>query len=475
MYNKGDFEREIEPKVRDSIGIESYRHPARRDYARLIHSPSFRRQQGKTQLFPGLESDFFRNRLTHSLEVSQIAESIAFRLNETETILKNNKSYQIMPEVARVAGLFHDLGHPPFGHNGEKALDECMKSYGGFEGNAQTLRIITCLEKKVIEEPSARLSGGIDKNGRDQRKGLGLTYRVIASALKYDTQIPRFREENENLIKGYYECDKDIVSKVKNKVIPGYNSENDGTFKTIECAIMDLADDIAYSTYDVEDSLKASFISPLTILADLNICIDVAQVINRNTNLNLSGEDVFETLYETFAEVLPELPISTKGTKFKENLTLVCVGSKLFNENGYYRSNFTSDLISGFIAGVTFKFNKKFPPLSKVSFDDNTLRKVEVLKRYIFHTMILSPRLKTIQFRGEQIVKNIFETLSQGSGKELLPMDFRLAYNQFDKANKTEEKKRVICDFIAGMTDSYAIEFYARLNSENPQTIFKPF
>jgi dGTPase len=149
----------------------------------VIHSASFRRLQGKTQLFPGNKSDFFRNRLTHSLEVAQIAESIAFRLNSEEPFFRDDP---LDTRLCAVAGLIHDLGHPPFGHNGEKALDDKMRRYGGFEGNAQSLRIIARLEKKVRYSED-------ECGGSDPRAGLNLTYRTIASALKYDQQIPHTR------------------------------------------------------------------------------------------------------------------------------------------------------------------------------------------------------------------------------------------------------------------------------------------
>lgn len=117
---------------------QNYRSAFRRDYARLIHSAAFRRLQGKTQLYPGHESDFFRNRLTHSLEVAQIAKSIALKINEASDFFRANP---INVDLVEFAGLAHDLGHPPFGHNGEHALDYCMRDHGGFEGNAQTLRL----------------------------------------------------------------------------------------------------------------------------------------------------------------------------------------------------------------------------------------------------------------------------------------------------------------------------------------------
>ncbi|UIL26860.1 dNTP triphosphohydrolase [Rhizobium leguminosarum] len=127
---------------------ESWRPPFVRDFGRIIHSASFRRLQGKTQVFPGHESDFFRNRLTHSLEVAQIAEGIADRLNEVFADKLGDK--KIDSRLCAAAGLVHDIGHPPFGHNGERALDDKMKLYGGFEGNAQTLRILSRLEKGQI-------------------------------------------------------------------------------------------------------------------------------------------------------------------------------------------------------------------------------------------------------------------------------------------------------------------------------------
>src|ERR1700720_267785 len=125
LYGTGDTEREF-----DEVGEwVPYRSDYVRDYGRVIHSASFRRLQGKTQVFPGHESDFFRNRLTHSLEVAQIAESIAYRLNYHEKLFQ---IHNIDPRVCATAGLVHDLGHPPFGHNGERALDDKMREYGGF-------------------------------------------------------------------------------------------------------------------------------------------------------------------------------------------------------------------------------------------------------------------------------------------------------------------------------------------------------
>jgi dGTPase len=190
LYPKNDSGRRAETRVKEGDGRSSFR----RDWARLVHSPCFRRLQGKTQLFPSDENDFYRNRLTHSLEVAQIASGIAENFNKSDEYFRQN---QIDIDIVYFAALAHDLGHPPFGHNGEKALDRLMARFGGFEGNAQTLRVIACLEKKETmtfprtEEPRPIV------DGEDCRLGLNVTYRSLASVLKYDKQIPQITEDRK--------------------------------------------------------------------------------------------------------------------------------------------------------------------------------------------------------------------------------------------------------------------------------------
>jgi len=195
LYGAADKERLVSEVSKGRV-LEPYRSPWLIDYARLVHCPAFRRLQGKTQLFPG-ESDFFRNRLTHSLEVAQIAKSIAIKLNHEHFSDAPDDDHRISPDLVEFAALAHDLGHPPFGHNGEAALDECMKGVGGFEGNAQTLRILSRIEKKRTEDwPPAEF-----KNGQDLRRGLNCTFRSLASVLKYDRLIES-RAKSEPLTKG---------------------------------------------------------------------------------------------------------------------------------------------------------------------------------------------------------------------------------------------------------------------------------
>lgn len=464
LYNPSDFQRTLPAVSRPGVGRETYRSDFRRDYARLIHSPAFRRLQGKTQLFPGWESDFFRNRLTHSLEVAQVAESLTHRVNYTSALFRK---HNIDPRLAAFAGLAHDLGHPPFGHNGEKALDDCMRDSGGFEGNAQTFRILTKLEKK---EP--RSEPAIDSDGNDDRVGLNLCYRSLSATLKYDQKIPLGRGANEKLVKGYYACDAEVVKKVKKAVAPGHK----GKFKTIECQLMDLADDIAYSTYDLEDSFKAGFLNPSQILSSSDELLDrVAQKVSERLEKKLSRTDVLGVLFELFGGILLKSQGSavqiSGNVRAMEFIIEAFQRSWNYATNGYLRTDLTSDLISLFIAGVTVEENKQHPSLSVAKFNDDTLVKVEVLKNYTYEATIMSPRLKVAEFRGYQIVHDIFEGLADENGFHLLPDDFRLVFKKFSDRS---DKKRVICDFIAGMTDRYALEFYSRLRGENPQSIFKP-
>ncbi|KAA0127309.1 dNTP triphosphohydrolase [Chryseobacterium sp. SN22] len=485
MYTNDDAQRVLETNEQD------YRTAYRRDYARLIHSPSFRRLQGKTQLYPGIESDFFRNRLTHSLEVAQISKTIGNFINNN--FLSDNEKEPINLDICEFAGVAHDLGHPPFGHQGEEALDECMRDNGGFEGNAQTLRILSKLEKKEKSE--------ILGNDSEFRFGLNLTYRSLASILKYDNEIPvkyndRKDSEKNKAIKGYYSLERDLVETIKEKVV---GEKFEGIFKTVECQIMDIADDIAYSTYDLEDGFKAGFYHPTAFFSyPENVFVNVAQkvekALKKDENIKkktFSPDEVKEILLTVFSNVYNyesiglQLAEDEKGNHYiaipkgvtqeamlSNIVNTVSRGSKSVAEDGYIRNAFTSDLINGAINDVKFILNEKHPSLSKVFLEESSRIRVEVLKNFTYESQILSPRLKIAEFRGKEIVKEIFKVLSQDEGWRLMPSDYQTIHNHFkSKANKL----RCICDYISGMTDKYAIEFYGRLKSENPETIFKPF
>lgn len=434
--------------------LTPYRSAYRQDYGRLIHSPAFRRLQNKTQLYPGQESDFFRNRLTHSIEVSNVAVGIAESLNATESELKSNP---ISPDLVAFAGLAHDLGHPPFGHNGEKALDDVMKPFGGFEGNAQTLRILTRIEKKVGDSESPLA----DEFGR---LGLDLTFRTLASILKYDQKIPVFREESDSLCKGYYESEELVVKAIVEHVSGGRRRHR--RFKTVECAIMDLADDISYSTYDLEDTLKSGFLTPIDLIEVVRRDADLRKTV-KNKVLRASNGRAFDfDIQESLEEIFFEGGLS-------ELLPLDAVAiSNGYCKDGCLRTQLTSWLVGYGVSSVVYEHYSACPALSTVRLTDSALLGVEILKNLNYELTIRSPRLAVVQYRGYDVVKGIFEALFVNrSGYELLPSDYR---DLFDRAKTQESKARVVCDFIAGMTDRYAIEFYSRLY-DGDESIFKPF
>jgi len=469
LYNTEEKKRFF--SERDSL--HDWRSPFRRDYARLIHSSAFRRLSNKTQLFPGDESDFFRNRLTHSLEVAQIAKSIGQKFNFENPYFKK---HNIDLDLLEFAALAHDIGHPPFGHIGERALDDLMKKDGGFEGNAQTLRIISCLEKKV---KGADTNEHGFKGNKEEKYGLNLTYRSLASVLKYNKLIPSKRKAKVKLAKGYYVSEESLVKKTIEAVTGIKNYK--GPFKTIECDIMDIADDIAYSTFDLEDSFKAGFISPINFIAiNPNILSAVHEKVTANPQLKmLTKEDVYLYL-KSFASSIfkrenhPELAHKDLN---EHDWLLAAMGnfhktSSNINNNGYMRSNYTSALISEFIEGVTVKVNDKIPALSKVEVNAEIKAKIECVKHFIFCSITMSNRLRIPEYRGYEIVNLILSALVEkknNPGYEILPEDFKTAYVSTGKSHK----RRVICDFVAGMTDRYVVEFYGRLKSENPETIFK--
>jgi dGTPase len=472
-----------------TLPTEPYRSDFRRDYARLIHSPSFRRLQGKAQLFPCQENDFYRNRMSHSLEVAQIAKSIAIKINNQHDYFLRDP---INTDLVEFAGLAHDLGHPPFGHNGEAELDLQMLDYGGFEGNAQTLRILARLEKKqTADYPEATDSPRPFFNGVDSRRGLNLTFRSLASILKYDKEIPRNgdarRKANseKKAFKGYGFLEHDLVGQIRRNVA---GADASAPIKTIECSIMDIADDIAYSTYDLEDAFKGSFLSPLSILAmpDEQKNLLVRKIKSRIDEAYAdlpSGEREFSiieynaTLRAIFSGILNvEHPEVDEGIYLDEfNAAVVSVISSTSDnlcKNGYFRSEFTSQLVGRFVRAVeVVKFDEKRPALSKVRMNIDAFIAVEILKTVAFDAVIMSSRLKSAENRGRSIIAQIFTELKQDDGYLLMPEDWRLLIDL--NPGDTEWKMRAICDYIAGMTDSYCIEFYDRILGRSAPSIQK--
>lgn len=490
LYTKNDRTRLSErPGIQ---ATEPYRTAFRRDYARLLHSPAFRRLQGKKQLFPGVESDFFRNRLTHSLEVAQVAKSIAIRLNATESLFQKSVN-KIDLDLVEFAALAHDLGHPPFGHNGEEALDECMQDAGGFEGNAQTLRILSRLEKRAaLAENHDGPQPVVD--GIDVRLGLDITYRALASILKYDQEIPRQKTdrdpEHSGAVKGYYYTEREIVRAIKRHV----GGHEDDPLRTVECCIMDIADDIAYSTYDLEDAFKAGFLTPTGILATPShvaqkICLTIQKRVKKyysdcvEKDYEFRLEHFYTILLNKFRDILQfgeeaDLNMETTLSQSEQLPALanfiadVTDLSNKFSSNGYYRTKFTSELVTSALSGVELLPQDNLANAT-VRLNFRTFLEVEVFKNLTYETLIMSPMLKVAEARGKEIVKEIFRVLNNRDEKGylLMPDDHRRIYQEL---HEPDERARVVCDFIAGMTDRYAIQFYNRLFGTVGESIYSP-
>jgi dGTPase len=466
LYRKPDYHRAL-PII--TFVEREWRQQFRRDYARLLHSPAFRRLQGKTQLFSGLESDFFRNRLTHSLEVAQIAKSIALKINCEH--LAGHKQ-ELNTELVEFAGLAHDLGHPPFGHTGETVLNDIMIKHGGFEGNAQTLRIVSRLEKK-LDDPDTQLGDEMEPvwfaDGEEKAVGLNLCSRTLASVLKYDREIPPIGVSMK-VEKGYYASERGLVERIRGDVAPGIRP-----MKTIECQIMDLADDIAYSTYDIEDAFKAGLTDPLKLLyPDKELLAAVTKRCRKGL------EDDSFTSDQAQAATWRSLDDFFKNDwEVADSLAT----SSFICRSGFFRNAFTSSLVRRFVDGVRFKYNQKTPSMSSIWLERSIHEEVETLKHFTYELMIQSNRLKMVAKRAEFIIRAIMDALMTPGGSNLLPGDFRKRYIQAlnggpCERHSAEESKlcmRVICDFVAGMTDKYAVEFFSRLRSETYQTIFRDY
>jgi len=241
FYNDFDTQR-LEENNKD------YRTPFEIDRDRILHTPAFRRLQAKTQVFTAGEYDFYRTRLTHSLEVAQIGRSITNYLNRTSGFF-NETDFFIDATLVEAICLAHDLGHPPFGHSGEKKLNEMMFNYGGFEGNAQTMRLLT----ETIH------------SGSSHRKGINPTRALMDGVAKYKELFSNspdkqryFLYDNQKYLLEFILGDYDTIL---NKFAPGKIN----SLKSIECEIMDWADDIAYSVTDIVDGIRAGYLDERSV------------------------------------------------------------------------------------------------------------------------------------------------------------------------------------------------------------------
>ncbi len=349
--------------------ISLFRSPYQRDRDRIIHSTSFRRLKHKTQVFVNTTDDHYRTRITHSLEVSQIARTLAkiFKLNE---------------DLCETLSLAHDLGHPPFGHAGEEALNDCMYKYGGFDHNIQTLRIVTLLENKYYNF-----------------NGLNLTIETLDGLVKHNGPILDRTKHNKIL-------GKDIFNKKINYL------KN----PSLEAQIASISDDIAYNSHDLEDGLKAGLFK-INDLKEIPIISDIIKKHHKKSkkkNYELVSRQIIRDIIN---EMVKDVIINTKKNIKKE---------KIKNINDVYRSN--TNLICFSNEMNNFDISIKFFLRERMYFNKKVLNKTK---------------------EGSNIIKSLFKSILKKPNKFI------------KKSNlKHFSKQRVICDFIAGMTDRYAINIY---------------
>ena len=434
-YKRSDKERICMP---EKLARGDRRTDFERDRARIIHSAAFRRLQGKTQVFTAGEGDFFRTRLTHSLEVAQISKALALRFGADT-------------DLVEAISLAHDIGHPPFGHSGEEELNRLMKRYGGFEANAQNIRILTKLESKS-----------------EKYEGLNLTRATIDGQLKYKKFFDRTKEETQE--KFLYEDDKDIVdwaSKDARTTVHGWDPGN--AWKSFECEIMDKADDIAYAVHDLEDSLHAGFI-------DKSIFHRKAE----DPRIKQVEEEVAKEVEEEVAKGCISSKVCVPAVYrdlrnlIGDRLNKVAKGSVFKDDKGYHRQRkanrkqLTSFLIDRYVKAAKISQRKTVPRgaiphryFYKVHVRDEKHVELLLLKGLIKTFVYESPRVKTLQAKGKHIIRCLFLKLMSGdNAKELLPEDWK----EHLKEDITKEgRARVVCDYIAGMTDDYAQKTYSRL------------
>jgi len=365
----------------------------RRDCDRIIHSTAFRRLKHKTQVFVFDEGDHYRTRLTHTLEVAQIARALARALGLDE-------------DLAEALALAHDLGHPPFGHAGERALDECLSAFGGFDHNAQTLRVVTALERRY---PTF--------------EGLNLTWETLEGLVKHNgpltdragNPIGRYRTH------GVPETIRDYIRLQDLQL---------WSFPSAEAQVAALADDVAYDAHDIDDGLRAELFSvddigtvplPGSIIADIRTAfprLDAARVVHEFVR-RLIGLLIEDVVVETGRRLAALAPLSADDVRRAR-----------FGIAGFSRATAEAEIgIKGFLESSMYRH----------------------------------PRVQRVMNAAAGVVRGLFARYS--AHPEDLPAEWREGLAGADEAVHA----RRIADFIAGMTDRYALAEHARLFDSTPE------
>ncbi|MEB4593273.1 deoxyguanosinetriphosphate triphosphohydrolase [Candidatus Thiothrix sp. Deng01] len=351
-----------------------YRSEFQRDRDRIIHSKAFRRLEYKTQVFVNHEGDLYRTRLTHSLEVAQIARSVACSMGLNE-------------DLTEAIALSHDLGHTPFGHAGQDELNDCMKAFGGFEHNIQSLRVVDWLEDSYADFP-----------------GINLTFETREGILKH-CAVKHARQLG------------DVGARFLNKTQP-----------SLEAQLTNLADEIAYNNHDIEDGLRSGLI----------------------TLAQLQEVPVFAREYQQVAQQHPGL----QGRRLIREVLRRMIGRMVI------------DLIESSQAaiqasGVQTLADVRNQPLTLMRYGDDMRSQKNVLKKFLRENLYFHPTVYRMAWRARKVVRALFDAYMQDV--RLLTPKFQAFARQYETDEGDAGRARAIADFIAGMTDRYAMREYGQL------------
>jgi dGTPase len=426
---------------------DSPRSPFERDRDRILYTTAFRRLAGVTQVVGPGEGHVYHNRLTHTLEVAQIALRLAQRL------IKDNKEVAdlhggIDTNVVEAAALAHDLGHPPFGHVAEVTLNKLVTQetvLDGFEGNAQSFRIVTKLS--VRSEESI---------------GLNLTRATLDATLKYPCiQEPDLEGKQKVRKWGAYSAEREEFQFAR-----AGHPAGEG-LKGLECEVMDWADDIAYSIHDTEDFYRAGLI-PLDRLATNEDVVSefLESVFDRRRLEGIRSTFEDHELSETFRDLCKSLPITEpyRGTR---------------SQRASLRA-FTSQFIGQYVLGTSVTESRQEDSLLKREAEH--LMQITMLKELTWHYVIKSSALAGQQFGQQKAIETLFSIFREAVREDdhrywaRLPErnreDMASLYNKFGKAIPDGERIRVVADAIAGMTDQQAVLMYQRFMGIAPGSSF---
>jgi dGTPase len=426
---------------------KDHRHPTERDRDRILHSAAFRRLQGKTQVFGIGQADFYRTRLTHSIEAAQLARGIANNMLVEEPRLAEC----LTPELAEAVALAHDLGHPPFGHGGERTLDQCMvevsrrarlkgKSALRFEGNAQTFHVLVAAEPKSPHYP-----------------GLNLTRATLSGVMKYPYQQDAGNDKfiftrDAAVARWALEGGASLLSAMQRK-------RGTRQITSIACQILDWADDCAYSIHDIEDALQAQFLRP----GDLRDT-QFARRVSIHFEATREGES---------APLLTRVELKERLRDLEAKIRLPESGDERAHRKLALR-NILNDLVTSVSLGPgprksrpDFSWQLKVPAEARI---------LSVLcKSIVWEAVITDPRVAALTAKGQEILRDLFylllAELVEKESCNLFPRYYRPIIEECMGKGESEAA-RGVCNFLALLTDMDALRLHALLRGSKSSSIF---